>query len=90
MRRLRFQISEFFHVSSFIFEEDHVLIQKDNPSENLVIVEEELDIIDRYDIGNFVDLLRLLLINEECLNSEVAVDGGERASNITKLKKPGA
>ena len=84
------QISEFFHVSSFIFEEYHVLIKKDNPSENLVIVEEELDIIDRYDIGNFVDLLRLLLINEECLNSEVAVDGGERASNITKLKKPGA
>ena len=84
------QISEFFDVSSFIFEEDHVLIKKDNPSENLVIEEEELDIIDRYDIGNFVDLLRLLLINEECLNPEVAVDGGERASNITKLKKPGA
>ena len=42
-RRLRLQIIDFFDITSFIFKE----IQEDNPSENVVIVEEKLDTIDR-------------------------------------------
>ena len=42
-RRLRLQIIDFFDTTSFIFKE----IQEDNPSENIVIVEEKLDTIDR-------------------------------------------
>ena len=42
-RRLRLQIIDFFDITSFIFKE----IQEDNPSENIVIVEEKLDTIDR-------------------------------------------
>ena len=84
------QISGFYHVSSFMFKENHALIKKDNPSENFVIVEEELDGIGRDDIGNFVDLLRMVLISVECGNPEVAADGGVAARNITQIKKPGA
>ena len=36
-----------FDISSFIFKENHVLIEQDNPSEKIVIVEEKLDGIDR-------------------------------------------
>ena len=53
----------FYHVSSFIFKEHHVLIEKDNPSEKIVLIEEDLDGIDRDDIVNLEDLLRLVLIN---------------------------
>ena len=42
-RRLRLQIIDFFDITGFIFKE----IQEDNPSENIVIVEEKLDTIDR-------------------------------------------
>ena len=84
------QISGFYHVSSFIFKENHALIKKDNPSENFVIVEKELDGIGRDDIGNFVDLLRMVFISVECGNPEVAADGGVAARNITQIKKPGA
>ena len=42
-RRRRLQIIDFFDITSFIFKE----IQEDNPSENIVIVEEKLDTIDR-------------------------------------------
>ena len=42
-RRLRLQIIDFFDITSFIFKE----IQEDNPSENIAIVEEKLDTIDR-------------------------------------------
>ena len=66
MRRLRSQILIFFDVSSFIFKKSHVLIEEDSPSEKIVIVEEELDGIDRDDVGNLEDLLRLVLISEEC------------------------
>ena len=55
-RRLRLQIIDFFDITSFIFKE----IQEDNPSENIVIVEEKLDTIDRRKLH---DLLRLVFIN---------------------------
>ena len=59
---------DFFHLSSSIFNEIHVLIEEGNPSEKIVIVEDELDGIDGDDIWNLKDLLRLVLINEECGN----------------------
>ena len=57
--RLRLQIIDFFDITSFIFKE----IQEDNPSENIVMVEEKLDAIDRDGIGKLHDLLRLVFIN---------------------------
>ena len=61
--------------SSFIFKESHVLIEQDNLSEK--IVKAKLDDIDKYEIGDLEDLL--VLINEECGNPEVVVDGGDMA-----------
>ena len=58
-RRLRLQIIDFFDITSFIFKE----IQEDNPSENIVMVEEKLDALDRDGIGKLHDLLRLVFIN---------------------------
>ena len=77
-----------FNVSSFIFKENHVLIEENNPSEKIVIDEEELDGIDRDGIGNLEDLLRLVFISEECWNPKAVVDGGELARNINQKKKP--
>ena len=117
------QILIFFYVSSFIFKENHVLIEEDNPSEKILIVEvklvlgqlpltltltltqtltptggvfsgeivrtpEELDGIDKVDIGNFLNLLRLVLINKECWNPKVVIDCVEIARNINQDKKP--
>ena len=82
----------FFYVSSFIFKENHVLIEEGNPSEKIAIVEEELNGIDRDEIVNLVDLLRLalrlVLINEECGNPKVVADHGELTRNINQKKKP--
>ena len=86
------QILIFFYVSSFIFKENHVLIEEGNPSEKIAIVEEELNGIDRDEIVNLVDLLRLalrlVLINEECGNPKVVADHGELTRNINQKKKP--
>ena len=84
-RRLRSQIY-IYNVFSFIFKENHVLLKEDSPSE-IVIVEEELDGIDKDDIRNLEDLL--VLINEECGNPKLAVDGGELTININQKMKPG-
>ena len=86
------QILIFFYVSSFIFEENYVLIEEGNPSEKIAIVEEELNGIDRDEIVNLEDLLRLVLrlvlINEECGNRKVVFDHGELTRNINQKKKP--
>ena len=42
-----FANTDFFYVSSFIFKKNHILTEKDNPSEKTVLVKEELDGIDR-------------------------------------------
>ena len=47
-----------------------------NPSDKVVIVEEELD-----GIGNVVDLSRLMFIDEECGNLQVVFDDGELTRN---------
>ena len=62
--------------SSFIFKENLVFFQeKDNSSEKVFIVEEELDGVDVDSIRNLVDLTRLVLIDEECWNLKVVIDG---------------
>ena len=43
--------------------------------------------IDIVDIGNFVDLPRLMFINKECENLKVVVDGGEFTRNNNRKKK---
>ena len=45
-----------------------MLVEEDNPAEKVVMVEEELDGIDRDGIRNLEDLLRLVFIYEECWN----------------------
>ena len=86
-RILRSKILIFFYVSSFIFKGNHVVIVEDNLSEKNIIVEEELDGINRDDIGNLEYLLILVIINEECWNLKLVVDGGEVARNINQMKK---
>ena len=60
--------------SSFIFRENYVFIEeKDNPSDEVAMVEEELDGIDIDGTANLVDLLRLMFIDEECGNLKVVL-----------------
>ena len=60
--------------SSFIFRENYVFIEeKDNPSDEVAMVEEELDGIDIDSTANLVDLLRLMFIDEECGNLKVVL-----------------
>ena len=49
------------YFSNFIFKENFVFNKKDNPSQKVVIAEEELDGVGRDDIGNFEDLPRLVV-----------------------------
>ena len=70
-RRLRLQILSFLYFSSFIFNENQVIIKEDNPSQKVVIVEEELDDIDLDGIGNLEYIPRLVFIDEECGNPKV-------------------
>ena len=62
--------------SSFIFKENQIVIN-----------EEKLGGTDIDDIGNLVDLPRLIFIIEECGNLKVVVDGGEVTININRKKK---
>ena len=48
----------------------------------MFIVEEELDSIDRDDIENLEDSLRLVLISDECGYPNVVVDDGKLTINI--------
>ena len=81
---------DFFYFSSFIFKENHVLVEEGNLSEKNVIVKKELDGIDINDIGNLEDLLIKVFIHEECGNLKVFVDGRELNRIINEKKKPGA
>ena len=50
-----------------------------------MVVVEESDGIDRVDIGNLDDLLRLVPINRNCRNLvKVVIDGGELTRNINQ------
>ena len=57
---------DFFYFSSFVFKENHVLIEEENPSEEnpsekIVIVKKELD---GTDIDDIVEILKYLLMME--------------------------
>ena len=49
----------FFYLFCVIFKENHIFIKGGNPSDKIVIVEEELHGADINGIGNLQDLLRL-------------------------------
>ena len=51
-------------------------------NKNTNIVEERLDGIDRYEIGNLEDLPKLVFIHKKCGNLKAVVDGGELIKNI--------
>ena len=74
-----------FYLSSFI--SNYGFFEEDNPSEKVVIVEEELNRVDINDIGNLQNLPRFMFIDEECGNLKVANDGGELTRNINQKKK---
>ena len=69
--------------SSIIFKNITVSLKESNSSEKNVIVEEELDCIDKDDIRNLEDSPRLVFINEECVNLIVVNGGGELTENIS-------
>ena len=48
---MQFRVEVFLYFSGFIFNEDHVFIEEDNPLHRAVIVEEELYDIAIDDIG---------------------------------------
>ena len=52
-----------------------------------MIPEEELNCVDMDDIGNFEDLPRFVLIDEQCGNLKVVNNGGELTRNINQNKK---
>ena len=60
------------YLSSFIFKQNQVFNEEDNPSQKVVIVDEELDDIDVNDIGYLEGLPRLAFINKGCWNLKVA------------------
>ena len=73
--------------SSSIFKENHVFIEEeDKPSEKVIMIEEELDVIDIDGIGNLVDLPMLMFIDEECENLKVFVDCGKPTRNNDRKK----
>ena len=63
------------------------LIAEDNPSQKVLIVEEDLDCTDIDDVENLKDLPKLVFIHEECQNLEVVNDGRELIRNINQKKK---
>ena len=59
-----FADADLIYFSNFIFKENHVLVEEDNPSEKNVIVKEELDDID---VDDVVGILKYSLILESFL-----------------------
>ena len=62
------------------------VLEEDNPSEKLFIVEEGLDCIDISDIVN-LDWSRLVFIDEECENLIVVNNSGELTRSINQKNK---
>ena len=74
--------------SSFTFKENHVFIEEeDNPSDKIVIAEEELDGIDINGIWNLVDLPVLMSIEQECGNLKLVDEDGELSRNNNRKIK---
>ena len=75
------------YFSSFIFKENRVFNEEDNPSQKVVLVEEELDDTDIDGIQNLEDLPRLVFVDEECGNLKIVDHGGELTRNIDQRNK---
>ena len=88
-RRRRSQILTRFSFLVLFFLKNQGFIQEGNPSEKVVIVEEEPDGIYIDEIGNLEDSLRFVLIDEEYENLMVVNYGGELTRNINQKKKSG-
>ena len=74
--------------SSFTFKENHVFIEEeDNPSDKVVMVKEELDVIDIDGIRNLVDLPRLLFNDEKCGNVKVVAESFLKIITELRLQK---
>ena len=67
--------------SSFIFKENNFFIEEDNHSDKVVMVEDVID-----DIGNIMDLPRLMFIYEEYGNLKVVADSGKFPRNNNRKK----
>ena len=65
----------------------HGFIEEDKPSENIAIVEEELNRFDIDGIENLENLPRFVFINKECGNLKVVNDDEELTRNINQKKK---
>ena len=73
--------------SSFTFKENHVFIEEeDNPSDKVVMVKEELDVIDIDGIRN-LDLPRLLFNDEKCGNVKVVAESFLKIITELRLQK---
>ena len=59
-----FADADLIYFSNFIFKENHVLVEEDNPSEKNVIVKEELD---DTDVDDVVGILKCSLVLESFL-----------------------
>ena len=59
-----FTDADLIYFSNFIFKENHVLVEEDNPSEKNVIVKEELD---DTDVDDVVGILKCSLVLESFL-----------------------
>ena len=84
-RRLRSQILIFL-VFWFIFKDNHVLVEKHNLSEKIVIVKEELDGIGIDDIANLEHLLRIVFTHEECGDLKVSLTVESLLEILTKRR----
>ena len=62
-------------------------IKSRTPRLQKVVVFEGDKGIDKADIGNLEDLLRVVLINESCGNLKGVIDGGQLTRNINQKKK---
>ena len=71
-----------------MLKENYVLVEEENPSEEIVIAKEELNGIDIDDIGYLEDLLRIMFIHEECGNLKVFADGGEKPGVLQTYRCP--
>ena len=84
--RLRLQTLISF-IFLLLFYKKHGFIEEDKPSENVVIVEEELNRFDIDGIENLENLPRFVFINKECGNLKVVNDDEELTRNINQKKK---
>ena len=75
------------YFSSIIFKNITVSLKKKQLfKKKKVIVAEELDCIDRDDVGNLEDSSRLVFTDEECGNLIAVNDGGKLTENISQKK----